>query len=382
MIESNYYLRFLSYVIQSRFKQTVFDYKLFHKNKIESSETPFGFEDAKKEINPPHKPLLLNSKEKTTSFEEFLEKSQTLAFIIIKDDKVIYENYCSGFNRSSQFQLFSISKSITTAMVGIALEEQYLENINDPVTKYLPMLNKKGFEKITINNLLQMHSGIKFTEGFVPWKEMVKSYLHPNGRKLSRQMIIADEIGKFFHYSDYHLILLTMILETVLPVTPSQYFQEMIWKKIGTEFSAYLCLDNSKNGLEKLESGIVCSPIDLAKFGRLFLNNGMHENNQIVPSGWIKESTDFIATNSIPNYFDYYKNRSWGNWFKTGKGAYKNYWWGYKIDESYFEYFAMGILGQILYVSPKQNAIAIRIGNNWGIKGWWPSFIKDIIYSI
>ena len=382
MIESNYYLRFLSYAFQSGFKQSVFDYKLFHKNNITPSDLVFKFDNSPIKINFPETGKLLNGLTENIPFEEFLKRSRTLAFIIIKDDKIIYENYQPGYNGSSLFQVFSISKSFTSALVGSALEEKFLDSIDDPVTKYLPELKSNGLEKITVNNLVQMHSGIKFTEGFCPWKEMVKSYLYPNGRKLSKKMVVTDEIGKFFHYSDYHLILLTMILERILPVTPTKYFEEKIWKKIGTEFPAQLCLDNSQNGMEKLESGFVCSPIDLAKFGRLYIKNGISNGEQIVPSTWILNSTNFTETNSQSNYFDYYKDKSWGPWFRSGKAAYKNYWWGYKIDDSYFEYFAMGIMGQILYVSPQNNAIGIRIGNAWGINGWWPSLIKDIIHNL
>jgi CubicO group peptidase (beta-lactamase class C family) len=382
MIESNYWLRFLDFVIRSEFKQSVEDYKLFANNKIDNSENVFRFENAEAKITYPNAGRLLGSTQHNLLFDDVLQASKTHAFIIIKDDKILYEKYLNGYNRESVFQVFSITKSFTSALIGIAIKDGFIADANDPITKYLPELKGRGFEKITINNLLQMHSGIRFKEGFSPWKEMVRSYLYPRSRDLLKEMKVEDEIGKYFHYSDYHLILLAAILERVLNTSITKYFEEKLWKKMGTEFSANMCLDNSKKGLEKIESGLVCTPIDLAKFGRLMLNKGKVNGEQIIPEEWIKYSTDFVSTNTSQEYFGYYDNKSWGNWFKTGKGAYKNFWWGYKIEEKEYDFFAMGILGQILFISPRNNSIGVRIGNAWGIKGWWPSVIKEIIYSL
>jgi CubicO group peptidase (beta-lactamase class C family) len=382
LIESNYQLRYLDYLIRNRFKQSIEDYKLFARNKISNANTAFNFEVGDSLKNFPQIDHLVKTTRQNLSFEECLEISQTLAFIIIKHDKIVYEKYFSNYNRESIFQVFSITKSFTSALIGIALSEGCIGAVHDPVTKYLPELKTKGFEKITINNLLQMHSGIKFKEGFSPWKDMVRSYLYPHGRDLLDEMKLEDEIGKYFHYNDYHLILLAIILERVLNTSITKYFKEKIWRKIGTEFPAYMCLDKFKNGIEKIESGLVCTPIDLAKFGRLYLNRGIYEGKEIIPSNWIDSSIDFASTNHSKEYFSYYDNRSWGNWFRSGKAAYKNFWWGYEINENYYDYFAMGILGQILYLSPRNNAIGIRIGNNWGINGWWPTIIKEIIYGL
>ncbi len=381
MIESNYLLRYLSFVIGSGFRQSTQDFLLFAKNKIEPSVSPFKFNYADYEIRFPNFPGLVSTDKLPSSFEDLLEISRTRAFIIIKDDKIVCEKYFNG-SRESIFQVFSITKSVASMLIGISISEGYIGGIDDPIKKYLPEFSNNSLGKITISNLLQMHSGIRFKEGFSPLKEMVISYLYPRGRKLINKMRLEDEVGKFFHYNDYHLVLLTVVLERVLNKSITEYFEEKIWKPIDSEFPAYLCLDNSRNGLEKLESGLVCTPIDLAKFGRLLLNKGKLNGRQLVLPQWIEDSIDFTSSDRSKEYFSYYDNKSWGNWFKTGKAAYKNFWWGYKVDENYFDYFAMGILGQILYISPRSNAIGIRIGDEWGIKGWWPTVLKEIVYSL
>lgn len=193
---------------------------------------------------------------------------------------------------------------------------------------------------------------------------------------------VENEIGEFFHYNDYHLHILALILKKVTGSSIASFFEEKIWKQIGAEYPARLTVDSVKNGFERMESGLCARAVDLAKFGRLFLNNGNWEGKQIISEKWVQESTSGENTNDSPDFFKHYSKHPWGLWFNSGKGYYKYLWWGYKIDDHEYDYFAMGVGGQILYISPRKNSIAIRLGNEWGIKGWWPTMIKEVIDKI
>ncbi len=131
-----------------------------------------------------------------------------------------------------------------------------------------------------------------------------------------------------------------------------------------------------------MESGLCARAIDLAKFGRLFLNKGNWEGKQIISQKWVNESTSADNTNNSPGFFKHYNKHPWGLWFNSGKAYYKYLWWGYKIDDQKYDYFAMGTGGQIIYISPRKNSIAVRLGNEWGIKGWWPTIIKEMIDTV
>ena len=379
MIEKNYLLRYLSYAFEINFKQSTQDYRSFTKNTIKRADESFNFIKNEQNINIKNFDNILLKPKKITTFEEFLESSSTSAFILIKDDKIYYENYFNGYNQDSYFQIFSVTKTFVSALVGIAISEGRINNINEPVTKYLPELLSKGFNKLTINDLLQMHSGVKFNEGHSIFNDEPKAYLSPDWRELINTIYIKDEIGKFFHYSDYYLVLLANILERVLDCSITEYLGKNIWQKIGPSSDAFICLDSSKSKLEKIESGLVCKPIDLMKFGKLYLNNGSFNGQQVVPDEWIKSSLSFNTNNHTKDYFKYYNGKTWGRWFSSGNGEYRNYWWAYKVGENDYDYFGLGILGQILYVSPRNNAIGLRLGDEWGIRGWWPTVIKNLI---
>ena len=382
MLSPKYFARYLRYLIKNRMKITVEDYKLFPVKRIEKGGNEFHFTGQTKDlhINTPQNISIAIPKD--DSFESFLEATHTTGFIIIRDDGILFEKYFNGFSHDSLSQTFSVSKSMISALIGIAMSEGYIKDIRIPVTYYFPELKSNGFDAVSIDDILNMRSGVKFNEGHYPWSDEAIAYLYPSWRKLKNKIEINEKVGEYFHYSDYYLVILANILDKVLGNGITPYFEEKIWKQIGAESHALISLDNEKNPLEKIESGIACRTIDLAKFGRLYLNKGVWEGKQIVPEKWVLESTDFISQQNPANYYDYYDYKMWGKWFKSGKGGYKNFWWGFKDDAGYYDFFALGMLGQVLYISPTKNTIMIRLGNSWGIKDWWPRVMNKILNEI
>lgn len=380
--EKSYLNRYMKYVFRNKFKQTIDDYHYFPYKKIGKSENVFKF---KMEKTPDlFKTIRYNIKgnPKTSNFDEFMISSKTTSFIVIKDDKIRYENYFNGYNKDSISRFFSVTKSITSALIGIAIDEGLIKSVNESIEQYIPEFSGQKIGSLTIKNLLEMDSGINYKEGIFPWTDAVRQYFAPDVKNLALNLNIKDKIGEFFHYNDYHLHILAIILERVTNNSIKSFLEEMIWKQIGAEYSAQLTVDSIENGFEHMESGLCARAIDLAKFGRLFLNNGNWEGKQIVSEKWVNESTSADNTNDSPEFFKYYNKHPWGLWFNSGKAYYKYLWWGYKIDDQEYDYFAMGTGGQILYISPRRNSIAVRLGNEWGIKGWWPTIIKELIDKI
>jgi CubicO group peptidase (beta-lactamase class C family) len=369
------------YTSKHKFKDmpSVEDYKLFPFVEINNSEPIFNF---KKNSNSNFLRIIEYKDQgvrKSADLNEFLISTTTTAFIVIKNDEVLYENYFNAHNRDLIHRTFSITKSFTSALIGIAIDEGYIKSIYEPVTEYIPELRKNGFDRFTIQNLLRMDSGIKFKEGKYIWDDEPKTYFSTNCRKLCLNLKISDEIDKFFHYNDYHSLLLGIILERTIKKSVVSYFEEKIWKSIGMEFPATISIDNKRYNFPKWESGLNARAIDLAKFGRLYLNYGNWNGRQILPKSWIRESTDMHDATTAFERFRYYESRPWGKWFKSEKGYYKYLWWGYKMDENTYDYFAMGILGQFIYISPRKNAIVIRLGKKWGAKDWWPTILKELV---
>jgi len=140
----------------------VFDYRRFPKRHIENAGSPFHFAAGSEEDEALVRTLFENNP-LIGDLDKFLEGTRTQAFIVIQNDRILYEKYFNGFQRNSIVTSFSVAKSFISALIGIAIEEGHIESADDPMAKYLPELGERdaAFNKITIRNLLMMSSGIK-----------------------------------------------------------------------------------------------------------------------------------------------------------------------------------------------------------------------------
>ncbi|MBP2652262.1 MAG: hypothetical protein H6Q74_3087 [Firmicutes bacterium] len=376
MFTANSYVgRYCEFMIKNKCKQTLDEYKYFPSKYIGSPDLSLILPVCLLRDYPK-----ITSCKKEVSLDEFMVNSKTTAFIVIQNDSILYENYFNGYQRDSVSRMYSITKSFLSAIIGIAIKKKYIQSVDDELIKYIPELNS-SLSEIKISNLLKMDSGIGFKEGIYPWSNEAQIYFTPNCRKLALNAKIRDEIAAFFHYNNYHPLLLSIILERVIPNSLANFFEEELWKPIGAEFSALLTTD-TLNGLEKMESGLNARAIDIAKLGLLFLHKGNLNGKQIIDEQWIEQSTAIQGAHFSKQDFRYYEKHPWSKWFSTGHAYYKYLWWGYKVDSINCDYFAMGILGQFIYVSPRKDTVIVRLGHEWGIKDWWPTIIKNFIDNL
>jgi len=309
--------------------------------------------------------------------DTFLAENDTTSFIVIKDDVIIYEKYFNGYTRDSINTSFSMAKSVTSILVGIAVDEGLITSIEDPIVTYLPELAGRGVDDVTIQDILLMSSGFQYRSGNIPWYDDPVYYYHRNLRKLALRKAIPEEPpGVHFHYSNYHPHYLGMILERVTGGTVSDYLEQNIWTKLGMEYPASWNIDSEKHGFEKMSCGLNARSIDFAKIGRLFLNNGMYDGEQVVPKTWVLESTLPPESEPIGYYTDI---KSWTNDnFKDGSEYYKYLWWGFVNPDGTYDYYASGHLGQMIYVSPTKNVIIVRNGSSRGIFTNWGVICREI----
>lgn len=354
------------------------DFDFFYSESLPAHDNPYYFKESSAPLAFSSIDYRHKGQPRTEEFHSFMQRTGTTSLIIIKDNNILYERYYNGHQRGSAQRLFSITKSFTSALIGKAIEEGYVSCVNDPIRLYIPELQTNG---MTIKQLLQMDAGIKFIEGHLPWRDEAKVYLHSNARQLA--LTVTEELGsKLFHYNDYHLLLLGIILERTTGRRVIDYFYDKIWLPLGMQYSGRLIMDSQQSSFEKLESGLVMTALDLAKFGVLYLNKGMWREQQVIQQSWVEES---ISPDGVPcnkEHFKYYQNHPWGKmWFLHNKAYYKYLWWGHLNAETNNDYFALGALGQVLYVSPRNNTIAIRTGKKWGVLDWWPTILYKLINS-
>ncbi len=327
------------------------DHTIFPTRPLHKSETPFLFTNANMNGDFDERIQIMNYRRKAFSLKAYLEESPTVAFLIIRNDSLLYERYFDGYTKESDVASFSVAKSYISALIGIAIGEGKIKSEDDKVIDYVEELRgQEGWEKVTIHHLLQMASGIDFTEKYnSPFSGAAKIYYGRTLRKILADLKINKEPMSGFQYQSINTQLLGLILERSTGKRVTEYLDEKIWSPVGMEYDGSWSLDKKKDGLEKTFCCINAKARDFAKFGRLYLNKGNWNGAQLVPKEWVEKSTML--------------NREKGAaWF------YNRQWWiGSEING---DFSAIGHLGQYIYVQPKKNLIMVRLGTGRANEDW------------
>jgi len=361
------------------------DYKRFPKREIATATPTFYFKQA--ESDSPYVAFLdegqIVHNGEQVNLDSFLEQNDTTSFLVIKDDVLLYEKYYNGSQADSIQTSFSAAKSFVSALVGIAHDEGYIESVDDPITKYIPELldNDPRFADITIRNLISMSSGIRYVELGLPWSDDSTTYYAPDLREAALSTEIHQAPGEEFHYNNYNLLLTGMILERATGQRVAKYMESKIWKPLGMEYPASWSLDSEESNFEKMESGINARAIDYAKFGRLFLNRGNWDGEQIISESWVDESTRADTTTDPAWFYQYY----W--WVTTSDNPehhyvieneeYADYADVDPLESANYHFTAAGKYGQYVFVLPEYNMIIVRTGTSYGDVNWF-EFLEDV----
>ena len=321
----------------------------------------------------------LKGKILTAGLEQLLIRSNTTAFLVIQNDTLLYEGYFCGYRRDSVNTSFSVAKSISSILAGIAIDEGSIGSVEDPITAYLPELKDPRFSRITLRHLLAMCSGLRHRFSMLPWSEIPRSYLSPDLRRLALHPKIQEEPGRHFHYNNCHTQLLGIILERTTGRTVSGYLEEKLWRPLGMEYPASWSLDSVNSGFELMAAGLNARSIDFARLGRLLLRRGDWEGRRLVSEEWVARSTaeDPIARR-WPDYFAGGFPDHGQKFLATGAGYYGWHWWGYRREKGPDDFLATGLLGQYIYISPAKNLVIVRNGLSERGLDWYPAVLKQI----
>jgi CubicO group peptidase (beta-lactamase class C family) len=292
-----------------------------------------------------------------------LHETATRAFVVVHDDRQVYQRYFGDSDRQTLQTSFSVAKSFVSTLVGIAIDEGLIESVEHPVTDYLPELAARDprFERITLRDLLTMSSGIRYWETDLPWPWADDTFtyygvdlrdLALNGTRIERPP------GEEWHYNNYHPLLLGMVLERATGTSVSEYMATRLWQPLGAEGDATWNLDSERSGFEKMESGLNATAVDYARFGLLFLHGGEWNDRRIVSEDWVRAATAADATTDPAQYYQYF-------------------WW---VDpDRPGRFYALGNLGQYIYVAPDADTVVVRLGRDWGVDNrTWLATFRDV----
>lgn len=332
------------------FKPDINDHKIFPKSLLHGSNHPLTFYKGSTGNNNIPKNVVI--KGQSMSFEDYLMVNNTAAYLIIKEDTIIYEKYFMGKDTSSIMPSFSIANSYLSALIGCAIADGYIQSVHEPITNYIPELKLNKFDSITIHHLLQMTSGIKFKESYNdPFSDLSKLYYGNDAKFYITDYYRMEKPGTAFRYNSGNVQLLGWVLQRALRgESISHYLDRRIWFRLDPQFDGSWSLDRNQDGIEKTFCCINATARDFAKLGRLYLNKGKWKDKQIIPADWIKESITPSTSEGASEAFKY----QWWLRNKNGEQA----------------FMAVGHLGQYVYVYPSKKLIIVRLGDDYGNVNW------------
>ena len=284
------------------------------------------------------------------SIHEQIEKFNPVAFLVIQDEKIKYEEYWEGYDENSLSNSFSAAKSVVALMIGIALDEGKITSLDQPVGDFIPKYSEGSRKDLTIRQVLTMSSGLNWEEKYTtPFSTTARAYYGSNIADLITDLEVVEKPGVYFDYLSGNTQILAMVVEAATGKRISQYASEKIWKRIGASQNALWCLDK-ENGMEKAYCCFNTNARDFARFGQLVLNNGVWDNEVIISEDYISDATsgkDYLLDKKDNKAVDFYGYQWWIVDYN-----------GYKIP------YMRGILGQYIFSIREKNAVVVRLGHD------------------
>ena len=289
-----------------------------------------------------------NQKQISSDLSEKMKAYSPVAFLVIQNDSLKYEEYWDGYSDSSLSNAFSATKSIVSLLTGCAIDEGKIKSTSQKIKDFFPELKGKYSSEVTIKDLLTMSSGLNWDESYGSlFSKTTQAYYGSDLSKLIFKLKVFEKPGQKFNYLSGTTQLLAFVLQKATGKTISEYASEKLWIPLGAKHNALWYLDRV-GGMEKSYCCFTSNARDLARLGKLVLDSGRFNGKQII-------SENYILSLYQPDTFLIDENKKKVNYYSL-------HWWiidykGIKIP------YARGILGQYIFVIPAYNAIVVRLGH-------------------
>lgn len=282
-----------------------------------------------------------NSMELSDTLRSMLEKTESVAFLIVKNDSILFEEYWDNYSDTSHSNSFSMAKSITTLLAQKAIQDGYIKSWEDNVNDYLPKIEGPFANELKLKHLSTMTAGLQWNEHYTnPFDITARSYYSSDIEETMYDYVpVVTKPGTHYEYQSGATQLLGLVIEKATGKTVSDYTSETLWKSMGAEHDAYWHLD--KKGGEELTYCCFNSNIrDFARFGKMLIHDGKWDGQPVIDSSFL-----YTATRSAP--VSYY---GWSFWI---------------FEEGIHRVYSMrGLLGQYVIVVPEKDLIICRLGKH------------------
>ena len=289
---------------------------------------------------------------KSIAAADFAERTFTNALIILRDDRIVFEKYFNNTSPETHFLSMSMAKSITSTLIGMAIDDKLIGSVNDPIVKYVPELKGTGYDGVTIKQALMMRSGVDWNERYDFGKETPMSRLH-NAAIVENRMRFSDAAlqlkrahppGEVFNYSTVETGVLGWVLARAVKRPLEDYMADRWWKRAGMQSYGFWLADGPP-GVGRAVNGMGFNAVlrDYARFGLMILHEGKINGQQVVSSAWVREATRPLGTEPIA---------------PGSTRGYQYQWWTFTDSEAFS---AIGLQGQFTYVDPSTNTVVVKV---------------------
>jgi len=269
----------------------------------------------------------------TFSVGDYIRRHNVAGLLVIKDGSVVLERYELGNSAESRWISYSVAKSVTSLLVGAAIQDGYIESVEEKVSDYLPRLKNSSYDDVTIRHLMHMVSGVEWNEDYADPESDI-STIEWDTLNIYEQLKIKPRVaepGAIFNYNTAETNLIGTLVRAAIGNNLSTYLTEKVWKPFGMEFDASWNLTEEGGG-EFGGSSLNATLRDYGRIGLFALSDGrLQDGTRVLPEGWMAESTTPSEREDRYGYL----------WWLRGEG----------------EYAASGIFGQAIHIAPRDNLV-------------------------
>lgn len=264
------------------------------------------------------------------------------SIVVVNEGRISFEHYIPTYNSLSGHPIYSVTKSVMSTLIGIALQEGFLGSLDAKVLDFFPdyifeeMSDRK--QNMTVEHLLTMSAGLSWNELTIPYSDPANDFRgyrnSPDPVQYMLDLPMSSPPGLFFNYNSGVSHLLAVILSRITEMTPRAFAEEYLFEPLGISTSVWT---TDPSGIHHGGHGLVLNVHDLARFGYLFLNDGYWDDKQILPEGWVDDASQSYVS-------------------VDGSMKYGYQWWVYPELGAFV---AQGYLGQNIWVFPKHDMVVV-----------------------
>ena len=283
------------------------------------------------------------------SAEDFLERTYTNALLVMKNGRIVTEIYRNNSTPQSRFIGWSMTKSITSVLIGCAMEDGYIDSLNTAISHYLPELIGGGYEDVSIRHVMQMRSGVDYEERYdfanpgIAASNHISSLVKNNSRftDVAKTLTRLNQPGEVFQYKTIDTAVLGWLIERKTGMSTAAYTERCLWEPLGAEADGFYIMDGPPGtGREFSGAGFNATLRDYARVGQMVLNGGVANGQRIVSEDWIKLSTQPSGGED------------------QRRGGYGYQWWTMGNSEAFS---AIGLQGQYIYIDPDTETVIVKL---------------------